>query len=456
MSISTKEMMLVSDIKDQNNIQVLKTKDTTHFEDMFQISGKKLLIRRDLCISLTTGTSYWIVQTGQDGGKLIEKINAYDKGKGKKTAFEQAVGECRSKREKKYKKDKYREGRTNAIDPKNDPYPPPMLAETKEKTKITFPCFAQRKLDGNRCMAKVTLDKKTGSPTKVEMYSRSGNFFQGLPHIVGKLIDMASMLILADPKNSKNLLMDQGKPCLDANFIIFDGELFTLEYPFQELNGVLRLDDLDPDDYEKDSGDHLKALKNRERKAKMQLWVYDIAVPRVPQYKRAKLLTDICEMASVPCGDITSTAKKNPVVLEPYETIKDQEELDKFHASSVEQGFEGTIARMWEAGYLFKKRSKELVKIKDFQDEEFKVTGMIANDFLPGTGKFVCEFTNTDGEKDTFDAMPMGTMSERRSMFDLWTFEPDKVIGKMVNVKFHTKFPNGKPRFGVARVRDEL
>jgi DNA ligase 1 len=429
------------DIDTLNPDTVLQTKE---FPDMFvKTDNDKLLIRRDTCIE-TEDASYWISSTGQDGGKLSQHTSTYTQGKQKRTAFEQAVSECESKREKVFKKSKYRVGRENAIHPDDDDMPPPMLATAKESTKIIYPCYVQRKLDGNRCLARVKWkDLSADDPGfEVLMWSRQGNVFEGLCHIEEELKRIV--------KNSPILNADQ-------NEIIFDGELFTLEYPFQELNGVLKLKHMDPNDYEKDSNEYNKAIETMNRKSKMQYWIYDIARKGIPQYKRTERLELMLQNSHIPPGTIESRAVLNPIVLEPTFEVKDEAELDSFHTDSVRQGFEGTIARMKDAGYVFKKRSKELVKIKDFYDEEYEVVDIVENDGLPGTCKFVCRFINTEGQEDTFEAMPDGSMEERKAVWEKHianNFHVEK--GAQVTVRYTEKFPDGKPRFGNARIRDEL
>ena len=414
-----------------------------NFPDMFVRGDKgKLLIRRDLVVG-KDNEAYWIVQTGQDSGKLVEKVNHYTEGKQKRNAFEQAVSECESKRKGKSKKDKYVEGRQNAINVEDADLPPPMLATALKDTKVVYPCFAQRKLDGNRCLTRVKpFGPKPGTigtagHTYV-MWSRQGNKFQGFGHIETALDELVHKAVAKGLIDWKEL---------DGE-LIFDGELYTLEYPFQELNGVLKLDHLNPDDFEPDSKQHKKALENQERKSKVQYWVYDLAIKGMPQHKRGDLLHKLFDNAGYHRGSIKTRAKEAPVVYEPYIQVNTQQQLDEFHSRTVGDGFEGTIARMYDAGYIFKKRSKELVKIKDFHDEEFDCIGMRENDKLPGTGTFIC----MTKEGHQFEAMPEGSMEERKAMYIL----RDTFKGKKLNVKYFEKYPEtGIPRFPVARVRDE-
>jgi ATP-dependent DNA ligase len=433
--------MNTTDIQDTDLANTRGIFSVQTYEDMFvKKDEKKLLIRRDLVVMMSDQTARWIVQTGQDNGKLVEKITVFKEGKQKRNAFEQAISECESKRKLKYKKDKYREGRENAVHPDDVELPPPMLATPKEKSNIVYPCLGQRKLDGNRCLTKVTFDDDL-NVTSLVMWSRQGNLFTGLTRIEDRLKEIVNSIPKVDHPLA-SLIKTQFKE------IIFDGELFTLEYPFPELNGVLKLDDIDPNVQEPGSKQHKKALEVINKKAKMQYWLYDIALKNSPQHARTTFLESLLVAANVPEGSISSKAEDDPVVLEPAIVLNSPKDLDEFHSSNVGQGFEGTIVRIQEGGYLFKKRSKDLIKVKDFHDEEFECVGMKENSGLPGTGVFVC----VTQEGNEFDAMPEGSMQERLELFK----NKDSYTNKKLNVKFFEKYPEtGIPRFPVARIRDE-
>ena len=66
--------------------------------------------------------------------------------------------------------------------------------------------------------------------------------------------------------------------------------------------------------------------------------------------------------------------------LVPTLELKSEEDLIEFHASNIEAGYEGTIVRIDNCEYE-NKRSKQLLKYKDFVDDEFEIV-----DYEEGTG----------------------------------------------------------------------
>jgi DNA ligase-1 len=101
-------------------------------------------------------------------------------------------------------------------------------------------------------------------------------------------------------------------------------------------------------------------------------------------------------------------------------------------------------------GYYVNKRSTDLLKIKQFMDEEFRVVNVEeGRGKLAGHGIFVCK-TETGEE---FRAKMMGDTSELKKYWD----QPKLAVGRFLTVKFqgYTK-KNNVPRFPVAmRFRDE-
>jgi DNA ligase-1 len=83
------------------------------------------------------------------------------------------------------------------------------------------------------------------------------------------------------------------------------------------------------------------------------------------------------------------------------------------------------------------------LKLKDFETEEFEITG-----FTDGKGKeegLIIYILKTKKGKQ-FLARPEGTEEERAELFKNGT----KLIGKMVTVKFMEITPDGVPRMPVA------
>jgi len=133
-----------------------------------------------------------------------------------------------------------------------------------------------------------------------------------------------------------------------------------------------------------------------------------------------------------------------------YEYVKttlvmSRDHLTHIHKSHVEEGHEGTMIRDKDSVYEVGQRSNYLLKFKDFQTEEFEITG--AN---TGNGRdanavvWVCK-TKDDQQ---FTVRPEGTIAQREKDYK----NHKKYIGKMLTVRFQNITAGGVPRFPVGIV----
>lgn len=122
------------------------------------------------------------------------------------------------------------------------------------------------------------------------------------------------------------------------------------------------------------------------------------------------------------------------------------EAFERFRA----QGYEGAIVRNAHGTYE-NSRSVHLLKLKKFQDAEFKIVGMAeGRGKLQGhCGSFVCALP--DGR--TFNAKMVGPLEALKAAWENQT----AWIGKTMTVKFQDYTSAGVPRFPVAmRLREDL
>lgn len=123
----------------------------------------------------------------------------------------------------------------------------------------------------------------------------------------------------------------------------------------------------------------------------------------------------------------------------------DVDDVVGFFRRFRERGFEGAMVRLPAGLYEFGHRSASLLKVKEHQEEEFKVIG--CKDGVgkaEGTATFVC--VTRDGKE--FDATMRGSIDERRRF---WT-ERDRYIGRMLTVSFMRWTTEGKPQEPVGEV----
>tara|TARA_R110000868_G_scaffold12456_5_gene59512 strand:+ start:1222 stop:2304 length:1083 start_codon:yes stop_codon:yes gene_type:complete len=264
----------------------------------------------------------------------------------------------------------------------------PMLAHeysSYEKLLFTVPTYVQPKLDGIRCIKDVDLSSRNGKP------------IVSCPHLEG----VGPML---------------------------DGELYNhdLKGDFNKIISLTRKSKPEPVDL-------------KESEEIVQYWVYDYP-DQVGVFSKRYLALQ-AELAK---------DKYNPKKFIPVPTypIRNMEELQDFHARFIGEGYEGTIIRL-DLGDYENKRSKQLLKYKDFMDAEFEIV-----DVTPGlgnrsqcAGRLVCKVRNVEGDETTFGCSMTGNLAFMKKVLD----EKDKVIGKQATVKFFSFTPDGIPRFPVLK-----
>tara|TARA_R110000796_G_scaffold181330_1_gene297905 strand:+ start:42464 stop:43519 length:1056 start_codon:yes stop_codon:yes gene_type:complete len=97
-------------------------------------------------------------------------------------------------------------------------------------------------------------------------------------------------------------------------------------------------------------------------------------------------------ISDAPFSDRFEILKKivmnNPMLhLVPTIVINNKEELMKFHAYNISQGYEGTIVRWGDEGYKLNGRSSNLLKLKDFEDLSLTLMDVIPSEKRPTHGK---------------------------------------------------------------------
>ena len=329
---------------------------------------------------------------GQEGGRQQSTSRTLTEGKNHgranaTTPAKQAEMEAEALWTKK--KDKgYHEDRA-ALSVQEEDTRLPMLALKYEDRKhdVEWPAYVQPKLNGVRCL----IERVGGT---IIFHSRGAKQFTTLSHLVPDCL----------------AVMKDGD--------MLDGELYNHgEITFQELVSLI------------------KNGKNTDpaRVARyVKFWNYDRVVD-APFYMRSASLT-----------------AQGSIVLVPTYPVTGEHEMRKYHGMFVQQGFEGTMVRSGGAEpYRLKYRSPSLLKVKDFQTEEFLIVGA-----EEGAGKsegqavFVCQTSN--GKK--FGCRCKGTDDSRREQ---WSNRNEYINKKVLTVKFQSWSDEGIPVFPVGEcIRD--
>jgi len=335
---------------------------------------------------------------GYSDGKKQEDLKVIEEGKnaGKEnetTALEQAIAQAESKYKKQLDK-----GYVDSMDDVDKVLYLPMLAHSYDKRgkDIKFPCIAQRKFDGVRCLATV----ENG---KVVLKSRKGKVFPHMEH-----------------------LHDQVKTLIESTTgeLILDGELYSETLTFQRTVGLVKRVTLK----EGDEGDSRQIMFR----------LYDCIFPDNPT---AAFMTRYNFL------DNLLKRRTNFAHLKLTEnfTVRDEKAMKELHDVFVQEGHEGIILRNIKGIYGVNKRSKDLQKYKHFLDDEFEVVS-----FTEGVGraKGTVIWTCKTKEDKEFNVRPRGTEQERRNWFE----NGEKYIGKMITVRYFEMTDDNIPRFPVGLV----
>jgi len=331
-------------------------------------------------------TARYDTEWGIVGGKMQTGHTVFLKGNTRSTPLELAIIRANRLWENK----KRVQGYTEAIPEESAATIriAPMLAHeyNKQKKKVVLPCFVQPKLDGVRALI-------VHGPEGIEIRSRTGKLYNA-PVILAKYQD-----IVAD--------MAQGS--------FLDGELYVHGMGFDTVSGICRADD-HPD------------------KGILEFHCfdyYDAAEPTLPFKRRVEVLGDLL-------GAINACVVDTQVV-------KTHGDIVEAHDAYVADGYEGVMVRNGASVYRLDYRSYGLLKLKIFDDNEFKCTG-----FVEGTGKFrktpviICE--TADGK--AFRVTPEGSFAKKRALFANMRDE-GYGVGMLYTVRHQGVSEAGVPRFPV-------
>lgn len=178
--------------------------------------------------------------------------------------------------------------------------------------------------------------------------------------------------------------------------VILDGELFVRGKTLQQISGAARME------------------KNAYDCDWLQYWVYDCYdssnVDMIASDRYKFLMLELCDNCDIPMYLTIEDDEHNvPIRLLLHEYVEGWDNMKKLHDKWVAEGFEGAVITDPTKPYKPGSRCNNLIKIKKYKSEDFKVIGYKLG--LRGSEDmtFTCELA--DGR--TFEAMPCGTRAEK-------------------------------------------
>lgn len=331
------------------------------------------------------GDGFYTIEGLKDGKlttSLPTKVTQKNIGKKNETSLiQQAIIEGNAKHKKKLD-----EG-YNEILSEEKKFFEPMLAKDFDKyaDKIDFKSynvFIQPKLDGLRCISQNNT-----------LMSRNGIEYVSCPH-------------------------------LHQNDTILDGELYFHDKDADNFNQIVSICKK-----KKPTPEDLSISREF-----VKMYCYDF-----PSYKGT--FTERFEaLASYILSHHAKSDKVSSLVLVPTYQVRSIKEIEQFHKKFLEQGYEGSIIRLDIQEYE-NKRSKQLLKKKDFIDAEFEIIGYEEGKGgrINTLGKFLLKMPDgSTGESDVNGGHDL--------LRDIWK-NKDAYIGKLATVEYFGLTPKGKFRF---------
>lgn len=186
--------------------------------------------------------------------------------------------------------------------------------------------------------------------------------------------------------------------------VTIDGELYLHGTPLQEIASYVK--------------------KKSEGTDRLVYVVYDVIMDECYSVRKAFLETLIL-------GDRARLAECFTVAVDQVPA-----ELDR----AVEAGYEGLICRPKGIPYEDDKRSKGIIKVKKFIDDEFQIVDIIP--CADGWAKFILTMENGN----TFDSTCHGTVEHKKHVYE----NAENYIGKFVTVRFAFYTNDGIPFHAVS------
>lgn len=266
--------------------------------------------------------------------------------------------------------------------------------------------YVQRKKDGNR--GKMIVKREADGTTSVTPYTRKGDKLptNGIEHIVDGL------------RNSFDKSFDYYNKKYGITEYIFDGEFYTKAFSFNKLNGLVKK--------EKKTAQDLADCKH------IKYHLYDVELP-VGYETRYKIIQNF----------------KSPGVWveEAYEVKAFDSVVTTYLEKFLEEGEEGLMVRQLGIPYE-NKRTWQLLKMKIFEDDEFKVVGFEESVKGGMVGAIVVEAPKgcVDRAGNPIRTFKAGASFDHEECTKMWN-DQKSYIGKLATVEFFGKSEYGIPRF---------
>jgi DNA ligase-1 len=317
-----------------------------------------------------------IMEFGVLGGAAQHQIESIEYGLGGRSREEQALSRFESRINNKRDK-----GYVNTIEEAKSSRPTNMLGLLKPMLAHKHQDYKD-KIEYSGAYLQYKYDGHrclvTKQNGKLIAYSRNGKEIDSIPHIL------------------EGIEIEEG--------VYLDGELYVHGLPLQKISSLVKRHQTDSE--------------------KIVYHVYD-TISNVDYSERLDMLRGM-------------VLGERAIVVPTWEA--NETEIPSQLEKAISDGYEGLILRLDGYGYEDSKRSKGLLKVKQFHDDEFLVVDI--NPSVDGYGILTCVM---DSGK-TFNATAPGDMTEKKRALR----EKGSYIGRSVTVKYANFTKDGIPFHPIA------
>ncbi len=335
----------------------------------------------------------FLVKTGKNIGKSNET-----------TPLEQAINEAKAKWQHKIDREGYislkQKGLTDeqrksitkneiyALLPKHkafvDGYFKPQKAyniKDVDVKKLNFPMYIQPKLNGVRCVG-------TAKDENVFLTSKNGLDYN-IQHIKDDLKELYKVL---------------------GKHYVLDGELYIHDEILSEI---------------------LSCVKKENLKTKnLKFCIFDLSIEEKNQHQRFEVLEKINRV-------IKQKNLQNIQIVTTYMVLSIEIALRETKVC-IGKGYEGAILRNPKSLYQFGKRTKDMIKIKEYSDGEFKILDVVPHNKDTTIGSLYCL---NDINTLKFTVEIEATTEKKQEML----LNKKNYIGKKATVLYYERTINGLP-----------
>lgn len=258
--------------------------------------------------------------------------------------------------------------------------------------KLKYPVFVQKKLDGYRCL--VNWDSKTKS---ILLHSRTMKLYSHLDHIREEL-----------------------KELMEGERFYLDGELYNHEMGLHEIGSLVRKKYVNKN--------------NIEKMKEIEYCIFDMFDPN-------KMEMTFVERHQF-LEKIFAKKKFQYLQLLPVVKCEDDKCIEKENEKYLSEGYEGVIVRNTDGLYQWNKKSYDVLRTKEFKREKFLLIGAKGGEGAQ-EGAIVWKVECNKSHDHSFWAIPIGTIDERRKLYEDYRKNSKKYIGQTCVVKYLEKNQDG-------------